>query len=369
MLRWTVKSLLLEPFGFLLTAGAVGGAFLLVIFFEAVFAGESEKIVAYLEKTDPDLWVMQRGVSNMHMATSLIWDWKQDRVAAVDGVAKVTPILYLNSVVEAGGRAWFSFIVGLDPDDPRAGPWAMAQGRAIPGPGEAVVPAVLAEMTGLKLGDQIRITDRAFTIVGLTRGTFSMANSITFVTRSAIEHILSLTGSVSYLLVDAEPGIDTAVLAARIRENVEKVNVVESAAFIESDRAMAMMMGVELIQLMTIIGAGLAVVLVSFTVFVFVSGKRRDLAVVKALGVTNGAIYASAILQATCIATAGVALAILLAYAAVPITNAFVPQISLQITASALVRVSVLAVIVAVLASLISVRQVVRVDPLTAFQQ
>lgn len=78
MWRWTLKSLTAEPVALLVSIAAAGSAFLLVLFFEAVYAGEAEQIVAYVSHADADVWVMQRGVSNMHMATSYVSDWKAD---------------------------------------------------------------------------------------------------------------------------------------------------------------------------------------------------------------------------------------------------------------------------------------------------
>lgn len=369
MLRWTLKSLIAEPLNFILTTFVVGIALLLVIFFEAVFAGESENIVAYPENIAPDVWVMQRGVFNMHMATSFIWDWKQDRVADIKGVSRVTPILYLNTIVEAGNRNWFSFVVGMVENDERAGPWKMAKGKSHPGKREAVVPAMLAEMTGLKLGDPIRIANRTFMVVGFSEGTFSMANSITFVSYSDLADIMSITGSDSYLLVDAKPGVDPVILADRIKREVENVNALASKSFIKNDRELAMQMGVELIGIMTIIGTLLAILLTMFMLYVFVARKRHDLAMLKALGFSNGKIYFSVIIQAFFITSASLLIAITLIYAAIPLTNIYIPQVSLQVTERSLLIVSVATVIVAVSASLIPARQVVKIDPLLAFQR
>lgn len=368
MLRWAFKSLTAEPLSFLLTAFVVGIALLLVVFFEAVFDGESEKIIAYPEEIKPDVWVMQRGVFNMHMATSLIWDWKKDKVAKVEGVARVTPILYLNAIVEAGGRRWFSFVVGMEQGDARAGPWKMASGRSRPRKGQAVVPAVLAKLAGLRLGDPVRIANKTFTIVGLSEGTFSMANSITFVTYSDLEDVMSLTGSDSYLLVDAKPGVDPAVLAKRIRDQVDNVNALPEKEFIKNDKEMAMQMGVELIGIMTVIGAALAVFLSVFMLYVFVVRKQRDLAVLKALGANNGKIYAGVALQAACIAATGLAIAVALIYAAVPFTEAYVPQVSLHVTPHSLLRLGLVSLLVAVLTALQPARQVTKIDPMQAFQ-
>lgn len=148
MFRWTWNSLVAEPWHLLASASAIGGAFALVLFFEAVFAGESRQIVGYIRHSDADVWVMQKGVANMHMATSFVGDWKVDIIERLQGVSKVTPIFYLNTVMRAGDGSWFSFIVGLEDNDPRAGPWAVASGKSLPDRGEALVPAVLARLAG-----------------------------------------------------------------------------------------------------------------------------------------------------------------------------------------------------------------------------
>lgn len=67
-------------------------------------------------------------------------------------------------------------------------------------------------------------TDEPFTVIGLSRGTYSLANAITFVHMLDLKDILSAMGTYSYLMVDAEEGVDPRTLAARIKREVEKVN-------------------------------------------------------------------------------------------------------------------------------------------------
>ncbi len=183
--------------------------------------------------------------------------------------------------MEAGDRNWFSFIVGLEDGDSRAGPWEVSAGKTVPGPGEVVIPAVLARMSGLSLGDEVGIGGESFRVAGLSEGTFSMANSVAFVTMSDLADIMSTFGSASYLLVDAEPGTDPNVLAARIQDDVDKVSVLPSDRFVDNDWAVAMQMGLEIIGMMTIIGGALAILLTGFTVYVSVSRKEREFAVIK----------------------------------------------------------------------------------------
>lgn len=263
--KWAWKSLIFERAGLAASAGGIAFAFLLVIFFDAVWRGEPEQIVVYIDQMQADVWVMQRGVGNMHMATSFLWDWKADAIAALPGVERVTPILYLNTAIQVGDMSSFNYVVGLVPGDTRAGPWDMAAGRAVQNPGEAVIPEVLARLSGVGIGDGILLTDKRFEVVGLSRGTYSVGNPVTFVAMPDLEDVLSSAGSYSYLLVDAQDGVDPAGLAARIMDEVDKVNALTGEEFIRNDFGMAVQMGVEVIFMMTVICSALAALVVAFT--------------------------------------------------------------------------------------------------------
>ena len=117
MFLWAWKSLISQRGTLIGSALGIAGAFVLVIFFSAVFRGEAGQVVAYPEHMKPDVWVMQRGVGNMHMAMSFVWDWKADRIREMKGVKRVTPLLYEATVVRMGDWESFAFIVGLLPDD------------------------------------------------------------------------------------------------------------------------------------------------------------------------------------------------------------------------------------------------------------
>ena len=368
MLRWALRSLLSRPIAFAVSVAAAASALLLVMFYEAVWAGEGENIIAYPRNAGADVWVMQQGVTNMHMATSYISDYKVRQIRELPGVSAAEPILYLNTVVEAGGRQWFAYVVGLDSPAERTGPWAMATGRREPGPGEAVVPDVFTTVTGLNIGSALRIVDHEFEIVGLSRGTFSMANSVIFVTREDVEDIMSALDIVSFVLVTADQGVSPEALAERVEQEIQKVEALPTDRFLENDRQLALQMGVETVALMTVVCSVLAVLLIGFTVYSQVARQRRELAVAKALGVKNLSLYVSVGLQAAVLGIASVALAAILAFVLMPIVTASIPMITLQLTAVSVVRIAIAGILVAVLASLVPAWRIARLDPMTAFQ-
>jgi len=368
MLLWILKTLWLQKLSLLASAAGIAGAFILVVILHAVFVGESRQVVAYVRHTVADVWVMQRGVGNMHMANSFVWDSKVIRVAGVPGVRAATPILYAGTVIRTADRSWLAFAVGLKPGATRGGPWAMAAGKATPAPGEIVVPRVFAEMAGIPLGGRIRVTSKALVVVGLSEGTFSMGNSVVFMAEADLADLMSAHGTVSYILVDALAGQDPVALAARIEREVQKVSALPQERFMRNDYQLAMQMGVEIIAFMTLIGSALAAVIVAFTAYTQVARRRRELAIAKALGVRNRAIYAAVTAQTVLITGLGLLLALVATWGLFPLLSALVPQITLVLTAAALWRAAAVALVVAVLAAWVPARYVARVDPLTAFK-
>ncbi len=368
MLRWAWKSLISRRLSLWTSVLGIASAFILVMFFDAVFRGESTQIVAYIQQAKPTVWVMQRGVSNMHMASSFIWDWKVDKIARMPEVKKATPILYLNSVVRAGGKDWFSYIVGLEPEATRAGPQYLAAGKAMPGPGEVVIPDIIGKLANTRIGDTVYITDEKMKVVGLSSKTFSMANPVFFVAFSDLDDILSASGTYSYLMVDAKPGVDAQQLADKIMAEVDKVNALTHEDFVNNDFTMALKMGVEIISMMTIIGSALAVLIVGFTSYTQVMSKRRELGIAKAVGIPNRVIYVAVVFQSMCLTALGFALAAAFAFLVMPHIHKALPQITLVVSPGAVAEMGLVALVVAILGALIPAWTVARLDPALVFQ-
>ena len=367
MLNWSLKTLLFEPIRLVISVLAVAVSFVLVIFFSAVFEGESKQMIRYLEKMDTDIWVMQKGVSNMHMASSMLWEWKAERIKKVEGVESVSAILYMNSPVNIGGRDFFSYIMGIKPEYPAAGPWSVTQGKGIPEQGEAVIPEVISGLTGIGIGDTIMMVDVPLKVVGLTDETFSMSSSIVFVSHKDLGKLIDGSDQLSYIMVKAKPDVAVNDLIARIKDELDKISVLPNKTFIENDRQLAAQMGAEIIYLMSMIGTLLATLIVAFTTYSLVARKRQELALAKALGFSGGTIYFATLLQSMITTALGILCSILLAYTLVAWLPTMVPQVNLSVRLVHFVPLIIVSFPIAIIASLVAARTVVKLDPMMVF--
>jgi ABC-type antimicrobial peptide transport system permease subunit len=230
----------------------------------------------------------------------------------------------------------------------------------------------MGSLTRTGLGDTVRIGGKRLAVVGLSTGTYSQVNSLTFMTMADLEEVISKTGSVgaySYLLVDAEDGTDPAALAARIRASVEKVNALPQEDLIGNDVLMGNQMGVEIIRFMTIIAGVLATLMVGFTASSLVMRARRELAVAKALGMPPSVVLAGVAFQTGAVTLLGLLIALALAAAVVPLVPLVVPQLAPILFWRNAVKLGGIALVAAAAGALVPGYMVSRVDPATVFQR
>lgn len=369
IIRWTLKELVRSRARVLGSIAAVGAAFALVIMFRAVWEGESRQIVVYLENAGADVWVMQDHVSNMHMASSFIAEGKRNEIANVDGVRSVDAILYLNTMVESGGRQWFSYVVGVDEPGQPGGPWSLSEGRGDVRESEAVIPATLARLTDVGLGDSIRVADHDFAVVGLSNGTFSVTNPVIFVPAADLADLLSLNGYDSYMLIRADPAVTAEELVARIEAEVDGVAALTTRDFVANDLQLASQMGTEVIALMTTICAVLAVVLVAFALFIHTSHTRRELVILKAVGFSNRHMYGSVLLQAAVLTGLALALAVGAVAVVAVVGPRLFPILSLSVSPASVAQIGLAGLVVALAATALLARHLARIDPMSAFSE
>jgi putative ABC transport system permease protein len=369
MVRLAFKNLVQEPVRLLVSAAGIATVLVLILVLRGVFTGSAEQLVSYIERSDADVWVMQEGIANMHMANSMVPSDLEVALRSVPGVAAAEPVLYASNIVLAGGRQWFSYIVGVRPGAERGGPWAMGEGSASPGPGQVVIPDVLVRKAGVRLGGEVTILGRGFRVAGLSRETFSMANSVTFVSYRDMETLIAAPGAASYFLVKAAPSEPSDTLAARVRQRVPGVNALTREELAGNDRALVRQMGVDLIRVMSVIGFIVGTLIVGLTVYTATVRRAREYGIAKALGTRNRDLLGLVFLQATTIAVLGLALGVGVAYALRPVVATVAPEVPLLYSPGSILQVAASTAVMAVLSAMLPAYRIARVEPALVFKE
>lgn len=367
-MRFALKNLFQEKIKLAISVGGVAFSLLLVLILGAVFAGIDRQATGYIRESRASVWVMQKGVANMHMASSMLPAATQERIEGTEGVSRVSAILYASGYIKIKGKKNLSFVVGFDSREDAGGPWVMARGKSEPGHNEVVIDEQLAAKRGVGIGDRISVLGRKMRIVGLSRETFSLANTVTFVDRADMQEMMRAPGGRSYFLVAVESGQSPRAVAERIENRVPGVNALTVHEFVAGEAALIRQMGIDIINAMSIIGFIIGIMVVGLTIFTSTLEKSRDYAILKAVGAARGRLYGAVFTQAFISVALGGAAGGILALATRAVIEHLAPEMPLVFAVSDVSRAAAAMVAVAVLASYMPIRRVAKVDPMSVFK-
>jgi putative ABC transport system permease protein len=351
------------------SAGGIALAFTLVLALDAVLLGVTNQLTRYIDDSGADVFVAQSGVRNLHMVVSALPADAATRVAAVDGVDEVSPLLYVTGTVSASGDDAVAYIFGIPDGETLGGPTKLAAGTKELGPDEAIVDQHAAQRLGVGLGDQVIILGRSFRVAGLSRGTSNLVNSIAFIRLEDFATARDVGPVISYVLVRVDRNADAAAVAARIERLVPDTTAMSRGAFAGEERRLVMDMSGDVIVTMDVIGFVVGLTVVALTVYIATLSRRQEFGILKALGASNQFISFVVVDAAAISVALGLLAAItftgLLALV-VPLTGA---DLALAIGLDSIGKVLLFGAVIALVAALLPIRQIAGLDPATVFRR
>jgi putative ABC transport system permease protein len=338
----------------------IGVALLLVLALNAIFAGLEGRLTAYIDRSGADVIVAQEGVQTMHMTQSALPLRDVGAVADVSGIAAAEPILYKSAFIERGGQTGVVAVVGGGPVPGRI---------ARPGRGEIVVDQALADRLGLARGDRVRVLGASLHVVGEVKGTASIAGSFAFVNRQTLAQILHAEGVASYVLVRARAGVDAQALARAIERRVPGVTASTRQQFAASERRVVGDMSTDIVRGMTLVGFVVGIAVAGLVAYSLTLSQLRDWGVLRAIGLGARRALALVIAQVGALVISGFALALALVFALAAVAPSLSPTLVLTVGAGDVVRAAGVAGAVALVAALIPVVRVARLEPASVYRR
>lgn len=349
--------------------GGVALALSLVLALDAIVSGVSSQITSYIDHSGADVFVSQEGVRNLHMAASWLPASVTEQVQSIEGVADVSPVLYVTDAVAAGAQRKIAYVFGLSADATMGGPWGRIEGGATPRPGEVVVARTFARAAGVGVGDAMSVLGRELRISGLSDSEGNLLNTIAFVSADDFRAARGGAPVVSFVLVRVAPGASPDVLATRIAQAVPGVGAASREAFATEERGLVMQMAGDVITMMNAIGFAVGLAVVALTVYIATLARRREFGVLKAMGAPNRFLYGLVLSQAALSVVLGFAAALgftAILAAVMPWTG--VP-LSLSITTDSLAKVAAFGTIIAGAGAILPVKRVAGIDPAIVFRR
>lgn len=338
-------------------------AFMLAIVVTLIIRGFSDGLYAtytgLVRNTKVDLWVQEAG-------SGLLPAGLAGAVAAHDGVESVTPLWALPVMADLNDRKIPMTLHGYDTGSGIGGPWRLAEGRAPSGaPGEIALDQTLARQQGLAVGDEISLQGRAFRITGLTAETNSFMAFLAFADYGEVGELVGAPGQANYLLVRVKAGTSPEAVRSAIPDGF----VVQLPSEVKADRekVVTRVMGAPLALLEWVaILVGLAVI--ALTTYSGVLERKLEYGVLRALGMTGTKIAGVILTEVAVGAAVGVTVGALVSMGVAAWLSGGVSPYPVFITTAALGRSMLLGLVMGLVAALVPLRRISRLDPAAVFR-
>jgi putative ABC transport system permease protein len=333
----------------------------------------------------PDIWVMDPTVKNSDDGKPMM-DTQLYRVKGVKGVAWAVPFYKGSQTVRmANGEQVQAVLIGLDDATLIGGPAEFVEGnlaglRQTDGiivdkagaEGRLAKPATTpgGKPTPLKVGDTLEINDKRAVVVGIAKGmqTFASQPTIyTTYTRAKGDYATSERKMLTYILAKAQDGEAPATVARRISQNTG-LGALTTDEFKEKSLDY-------MIHNTSIIANFGFVVVIGFIVGAAVTGQifynftldnLRHFGVFKAMGTTDRMLRRMILLQALVVGFTGFGLGagVIGLYALINSSDSHNMSLNWQLLAGSGGAVMV----IVLLAALISIRKVMKLEPAIVFK-
>lgn len=360
---------------FLLTCVGLGLLLGVVLSMIGIYRGLVVEGATMALATGADLWVVESGTRGPFAESSRIPGDTREAVARLYGIEAAGSVTYQSAEASHAGRQIRMYVVGFEPGRP-GGPLAIVAGRGI---ARSHYEMVVDRSAGLAIGEQAQLGRNMFTIVGLTENLVGSGGDpaafITLRDSQELQFELAPPAARRELARGADGTATDMVNAvvARVEPNVSPGDVSATArrwkhlaALTEAEQEDVLTRSVverasRQIGLFTAILMLVSTVIIALIVYTMTLDKRREIATLKLIGAPDRRIVALIVQQALAMGMIGLMFGVVMVNA---IVDYFPRRVVLQLQ-DGLVLAGIVA-LVCLVASTISVRYALRIDPATA---
>jgi putative ABC transport system permease protein len=351
-------------------------AVVLMFFDIAAYLGFVRASTILIDNAKADIWVtLENNVnfdSSRPFAERKLWKVRQARgVEWAEPVFKAWALMKLEN-----GATDTVMMVGFDPMGRIGWPWDMKEGRV---ESLKIADTIILDdsaqsrLGGFAVGDRAEIFDSQVEVVGISRGartfttypvaftSYDSAKRLSFVYRS------TAADQTTFVLAKVAPGFAVDDVVGELSA-IEGVDVYSRDAFAWNTRRYWIVrtgMGVGF-GIVALLGLLVGMVIVGQTIYASTMERIREYGTLKALGAANRDLMAIILYQALVHA----AVAYLIGLGIVHAGRALYESLGLNVAATGGLQIAMLGLTIAMCvgASLLSIRAVFRVDPVTVFR-
>jgi len=369
------KNLFHEKGRLVISIGGVAFSTMLIIVLIGVYYGIFTESTMYLRKTNADLWIGQEGIHDTWHTYSLLPRGLDREIKQVGGVKDVHEFIgraVRAEVSKVGEKEETIYIVGFDTKTGVGGPWEIVKGKKIPREGQIIVDRVFAKRNSIDIGDKIKAGGVELTVVGISKDTFVLVYSYAFVTKEDAEKIFGAEDFLNYYMVELENPIFAEKIADSIKAKLDsagiKVDVLTKQEFIDNHKEVIDESFSAILLPLVFIGFFIGVTVIGLTLYTATLEKMKEYAILKAIGA--GELFMTRIVleQAFTIAILGFLAGLALSLLSANFIPNIAPEFYVEINIQNIVITFISIIAMSLVASLIPIRRLEKIEPATVFQ-
>jgi putative ABC transport system permease protein len=338
-----------------------------------LFVGFQRATSDVIVNSKADIWVSSQNLTNLENGIPFA-ERKLFQILAIEGVERATKLLVqFGTWKKHNGGEEGVMLVGFELDSGMGGPWNLTQGKIedLRQPDAVIVDELYMEKLGITaLGQTFEIRGHKAKVVGFTRGirTFTTSPAV-FTTFKNAQNYFGLPESQTlYILVKAKPNTDLEQVKNYIQRNVKDIDVFTREEFTVKQQNYWMFGTGAGVTVLIAAGLGLlvGVVVVAQTIYSATVDHIKEYGTLKAMGASNFYLYRVIITQAFVSGligyTVGMSVALFVSFQSLQGTTAII--LPLELVAG----LFVLTMGMCVIASVVSINKVTRIDPAMVFK-
>lgn len=365
---YALKTLIDQPFRFIITVCGVALCVVLILFLLGIYKGVSTGSVEYVRASDADLWVLQRHATNILRSTSLLTPEHSTTLKEVPCVKSVSPVLFILASVRLTEGPATLYLTGYDPKTGRGGPPEIFRGRNIKSSGEIVLDRSFAAKHHINIGDTLPVKNIPLVVIGLSKGTNMFVIQYAFITLADAHRIIGLAGIVTCYLLKVTPGADFKRVSSEIETRLSDVAVFDRENFLENNTREMESGILPLLFVVAVIGSVVLMAILSLILSINVLERRKDFAIMKALGSPGGFIPKLVVIQAMILSGSGLVVGIALFFPLMGAVERLSPEVSVLTSPFQILSVILSVTVISLISSIFPNQKLRKVYPLEAFK-
>jgi len=354
---------------YILTALGIALCTLLMLFLVSIYKGVSYGSVEYVRASDADLWVLQEHATNILRSTSLMPATYGEDLGKIRGVKSVSPVFFILASVKLNKGDATLYLTGFDPDTGKGGPPSIIKGRNITGDSEIVIDKAFAAKYRISIGDKIVIRNDSLIVTGISGGTNMFVIQYAFISLDEAHKIIGFKNVVSCYQVHIFPGASTDSIKSEIYAGLKNIVVFDKVTFMENNIREMESGIIPLLFIVTLISAIVLTAILSLILSISVLEKRKDFAIMKALGSPGRFIPGLVIRISLILSLTGLVLALILFFPMTGIVEKISPEVSARTSVFQILIVSAGVIVISLISSILPNRRIRKIYPLEVFMQ